>query len=170
MPYNVSPLFKLTASKLYHSFIVSPLFATLAFLIEPLHKLLSNEIDFFTILTFAILIDLVIGALKYAKLNSFSFKEMLLGLIVKCAVAYGGMTLFIMFSTFDDGAAAAWFILVAKFTVLLYPAGSSFSNMYCLTGGRFPPINFMRKLKSFDDILTPSALLIKSENDEKTEP
>lgn len=154
---------KTTILKLYHSLLISPVFATASLFIQPLEKISKDHANFFSVLTMAILIDLIIGALKYLKLHSFSFRNMLLGLIVKIAVGFGGMLLFVSFSTLEDGNVSDWFLTVAKFTILLYPAGSAFSNMFILTNGKFPPIGFMRRLESFDKIMTPTALMIEED-------
>lgn len=148
-------LLKIAVLKLYYSAITSPIFATIALFFEPLRRLVTDELSFFIILTMAIIIDLIIGAIKYWKLKKFCFKQLVLGLMVKVAVAYGGMLLFLAFKSLDPGIAAEWFGLIAKFTVLLYPAGSAFSNMYIVTDGKFPPIGFMKRLKTFDDVMNP---------------
>lgn len=164
-------LLKTTILKLYHSFMVSPVFATLTVLVEPLRIMFANETDYLIMLTLAIIIDLIIGALKYIKLDKFSFKDLVIGLIVKVLVAYGGIALFLSFASLEDGWVAEWFLLISKFTVLLYPAGSALSNMYIVTDHKFPPISFMRKLKAFDQIITPSALTIEEvKKNEKDKP
>lgn len=158
--------------KLAYSFAASPLFATLAMFVNPLEEMLTREEDFFTTLLMALSIDLVIGIIKYVKLFQFSFREMLLGFIVKVFVAFGGMVLFLSFAGLEEGWASEWFTLVAKFTVLLYPAGSALTNMYVITNGKFPPLEFMKRLKWFDGMVTPSTLTIgeeQSANKETTE-
>lgn len=154
---------KLTLLKLYHAFLASPVFATATLFFAPLRKLVTDEMSFFSILAMALVIDLVIGMIKYWKLHKFSFRELVTGLMIKVLVAYGGMLMFLAFQSLDPGVAAQWFGLIAKFTVLLYPAGSAFANMYVITAGRFPPIAFMKKLKDFDEIATPTVLLIENE-------
>ena len=161
-------LLKATLLQLWHSLIVSPILATAALLINPIRVLFESESDFFAILTLALMIDLLIGMLKHLKINNFSFRDLALGLIIKVVVAYGGLLLFMSFASLEDGPIVEWFIFVSKFTILLYPAGSAFSNMFILTDGRFPPLKFMKKLKSFDEIITPASLLIEErERNEK---
>lgn len=161
----MTSILKLTLLKLYHSALVAPVFATASLFIKPLREIAENHADFFTILTLAILIDFIIGILKYVQLHKFSFKHMLVGLIVKIAVGFGGMLLFVAFLTLETGNVSDWFLTVAKFTVLLYPAGSAFANMFVITNGKFPPISFLKRLDTFDKIITPSALSL--EEDEK---
>lgn len=144
-------LIRLLLVKLYNSILASPFFATVALLFDPLRQLIADELSFFSILTMALIIDLIIGAIKYWKLSQFSFKKLLLGLMIKVIVSYGGMMLFLSFKSLDPGIAAEWFALVAKFTVLLYPAGSAFTNMYTVTDGKFPPLGFMKKLQTYGD-------------------
>lgn len=155
---------KLTLAKLYNAVLSGSILATVALFLEPLRKLVTDELSFFSMLTMAIIIDWVIGVMKYWKINEFSFKNMLIGLMIKVAVAYGGMLMFLAFQSLDPGIASEWFGLIAKFTVLLYPAGSAFSNMYIITGGKFPPVGFMKKLKSFNDSLSPSDVVPVKEN------
>lgn len=141
---------KFSFIKIFQSFEGASVLATAALLLKPLKDMVYNELSFFSILTMAIIIDLIIGGLKYWKINMFSFSQLVVGLIIKVTVAFGGITLFLAFKSLDPGIAAEWFALVAKFTVLLYPAGSAFTNMYILTNGRFPPIGLMKRLDSFD--------------------
>ena len=154
-------IMKMTLLKLYHAFLASIILTSLSAFIAPLRKLVSDELSFFSVLTMALLIDLVIGIIKYWKLSQFSFREMVTGLIIKVAVAYGGMLIFLSFQSLDPGIAADWFGLLAKFTVLVYPAGSAFANMYVITAGRFPPIAFMKKLKDFDQISSSTVSVIE---------
>ena len=156
---------KHTLLGLYHALVASPIFATFALLIAPIRRMLNNEKDFFVLLTLALLIDLFIGMVKYIKLKKFCFKDLVTGLIVKVMVSYGGIILFLSFAVLEEGWASEWFTLVARFTVLLYPAGSAFANMYVITNGRFPPISFMKKLKSFEEIITPAAIIVDDYND-----
>src|SRR5687767_13004551 len=153
--------------KLYQSILASPLLATTALFFDPLRQLVSDELRFFSILTMALIIDLIIGAIKYWKLSEFSFKHLLFGLIVKVAVSYGGMMLFLAFKSLDPGIAAEWFGLIAKFTVLLYPTGSAFANMYIITNGKFPPIGLMKKLRTFGDNSDPLGNLESKKDESK---
>lgn len=160
-------LLKTSMISLWHAFLASIiLFAPLAKLFEPLRAIINDESVYFALLTLAILIDLVVGVMKHVKLHAFSFRELVIGLIIKVVVAYGGLILFLSFAMLEDGWASDWFTLVAKFTVLLYPAGSAISSMYCLTDGSFPPISFMRRLKAFDEVLAPT---IDGRDEEKIE-
>lgn len=144
---------KITLLKLSQSFEGASILATISLFIKPLKDMVYNELSFFSVLTLAIIIDLLVGSMKYWKLNQFSFRKLLTGLLIKVIVAYGGILLFLTFATLDPGIAAQWFALVAKFTVLLYPSGSAFVNMYILTDGKFPPIGFMKKLDTFEEMM-----------------
>lgn len=156
-------LLKTAMIKLLYAFAASPLFATFALFVTPIRTMLDGEKEFIALLTVALLIDLLVGAMKYLKLHQFSFKDMLFGLIIKVVVAYGGVMLFLMFASLDDGWVAEWFTLVSKFTILLYPAGSALSNMYILTEKKFPPIGFMKRLKSFEEIVVTSEQLLHND-------
>lgn len=149
-------LFKRSMVTLLKYFLGSMLMASLAMAISPLASMISGEKDYFMVLTMCVVIDLLIGAMKDLKLHSFSFLKMLINLIIKVAVAYGAMLLFLSFANLEEGWAAEWFTLVAKFTVLLYPAGDTLLNMYILTEGRFPPLSFMKRMKAFDEVLGPT--------------
>jgi hypothetical protein len=165
---NMSLLLKASLLKLWHALIVSPVLATMALFITPLKTLFESEGDFFVILTMALLIDLLVGVAKYLKLNKFSFKDMVLGLIIKVLVAYGGLLIFLSFASLENGWISEWFMLVSRFTILLYPAGSALANMYVLTEGSFPPISFMKRLKSFEEVITPTVILIDKEINEES--
>lgn len=148
-------MLKSLLTKLAHALAVSPFLATLSIWFTPLQDVILAQSSFFGILTVLIMIDLVMGIIKYVKLKKFSFRQLIIGLIVKVAVTFLGMIVFLMFSTLDDGPIIGWFLLVAKFTILLYPAGSVFSNMYVVSGGKFPPIKLMKYLEAFDQLSEP---------------
>ena len=139
--------------KLWHCMIMAFPMSIVALVITPLKALIETQTDYLTILMVAIVIDLFIGVIKYIKLRRFSFKKLIVGLMLKISVAYGAIVLLILLSSLEDGGVVEWFLLIGKFTVLLYPAGSAFANMYTITDGKFPPIKLMKFLEGFEQLL-----------------
>jgi hypothetical protein len=41
--------------------------------------------------------------------------------------------------------------MLIQFIVFIWPAGSAMGNMSILTGGKFPPIGWMKKLERFQE-------------------
>ena len=101
-----------------------------------------------------ITIDHLIGSIFHAfKLKDFSLKKNICGLITKVGLCAASV---ILFEIIHDSVKEATFIYnylktVTRLIVILYPAGSAFINMSYLTNGSFPPIGWLKKIKSFNE-------------------
>lgn len=163
--------------KLEVSFGMALLFAPVAWLLKHIAELfgayrpiLSKDSEFIKILVLFLLIDLVCGIWKHWKNRTFDFKQLYFGLLTKVGISFLGMVLFNALSSVDDLEAIptinSWLLLVGKIMNLVYVGGSAFSSMYIITGGKFPPVAFMNKLKKFNETLDISEL---SKNEKKEE-
>lgn len=115
-----------------------------------------------------ILIDWIVGSLYHAlKLRDFTLKRNALGLLLKLSMCAGGGILFEIIQMVLHQATFAYESLkiITRLVVILYPAGSAFMNMSALTGGAFPPIGWIKKIKAFNENLD----LDRFNNDKKEE-
>lgn len=139
-------------AKLKSSIILAVSASPFALLLDKLKSWAVDNIEFMTIIAFAIIIDHIIGSILHAfKLRDFTWKENLKGLLVKMGLTVAGYLLFEMFNFIlkDAEWLAKYFKLVTNLTVFLYPAGSAFVNISVLTDGKFPPIGWIEKIKKF---------------------
>lgn len=139
-------------AKLKSSVTLAVSASPIALLLDKLKSWAIDNIEFMTIIAFAIIIDHIIGSILHAfKLRDFTWKENLKGLLVKMGLTVAGYLLFEMFNFIlkDAEWLAKYFKLVTNLTVFLYPAGSAFVNISVLTNGKFPPIGWIEKIKKF---------------------
>ena len=143
--------------KVYYSlayyFLTANVLGFFASIINPVRVWILQEVQFIGLLFVAIVIDLFFGVWKHWKQHTFSFKEMLTGFLTKTVVCYLAMILFMSFSSFEGSETfnlGSYFLIVGRFLIFLYPAGSAMTNMNFVTDGKFPPLRFMKRLKRFE--------------------
>lgn len=116
---------------------------------------LSNQ-EYIAGVLACIAIDHIIGSIYHAFwLKDFTLKRNAWGLINKlllCAMA--GALFEIIHNTVKEVPLVYEYLkVITRLIVILYPAGSAFMNMSELTNGVFPPIGWIRKIKSFNENL-----------------
>jgi hypothetical protein len=100
----------------------------------------------------AIMIDHILGTIIHGLIKKdFSLKKNIIGLFTKVGlvVAMGFLFEGIQSIVKEDSFAKEYLIIVLRLTVFLYPAGSAFMNSAIITKGKFPPIGWINKIKSF---------------------
>lgn len=105
---------------------------------------------------YAIAIDHILGSIVHAFIKKdFTFKKNATGLVMKISFCIAGYSLFVMIHEIFKGIPfiADYFKILIQFIVFIWPAGSAMGNMSILTGGKFPPIGWMRKLEKFQENL-----------------
>lgn len=131
------------------------LFNPLIWLLSKVNEYVIPDKKFIEILFILFMADLTTGMWKHWKEHNFSFKELYTHLLQKVFVSIVGMTLFNTLAQLDSGGDAKvivdYFKLVGKVFNALYVGGSAFSNLYIITGGKFPPVGFMKRLKKFNE-------------------
>jgi phage-related holin len=99
--------------------------------------------------------DIATGIVKHWMAHTFSFKELYTHLLLKLFVTIVGMALFNTLALVDSGDDAKvivdYFKLAGKVFNAFYVGGSAFSNLFIITGGKFPPVGFMKRTKKFND-------------------
>jgi hypothetical protein len=106
-------------------------------------------------------LDIILGIAKHWKLNDFSFQDLVTHAMLKVGIGFASMVIFNGFAfVLQDDAAflKTYFLLVGKLLTMTYYAGSAFNSMSVLTGGKFPPLVWMNRMKEFNKTLNPKAL------------
>lgn len=112
----------------------------------------------------AVIIDHLLGTIKHLWFTrTFSMKKNVTGMMVKLALVVAGGFLFEGLNQLIDPNAGKmaeytkdYLTITTRIIVFLYPAGSAFSNMSIISGGKFPPVGWMERLKKFQTNLDPS--------------
>lgn len=129
--------------------------------LEYTQGLLVHNLIFLVIILSVYLTDIVLGMFKHWKLKDFSFKDLVTHAMLKIGIGFASMLIFNAFGfVLQDDAAfvKTYFILVGKLLTLTYYAGSAFNSMSVLTGGKFPPLAWMERMKEFNKTLNPKTL------------
>jgi len=136
-------------------------------MVENLSGWYIDSQSFIQVLVGTVLADLIMGVCKHWKLNTFSFKNMILGFTQK---------MFYMIVFYFLSEAALNIISTAKlesvhlytkvflrFLLFIWPAGNALVNMGILTDGKFPPLSFLKRIHKFNETLDYNDLNIKKD-------
>jgi hypothetical protein len=128
-------------------------------------KIVADNKTFIVLLFSAFIVDVLCGMWKHLKCKDFSFRELLTKALTKIGITFMAMVLFNAMAGIEgvgESGVKVYLLLVGKLMNLFYISGSAFNNMYYITGGKFPPIAWMDKMKEFDKTLDIEKL--KSKN------
>lgn len=141
--------------------VASPLAAFYAYM----HNNIFTDSDFLNVIVICLLADMIGGMWKHYRLHTFSWKRLYLGLLEKIGVSFLGMILFNSIFSIHQwqgiDSAKNYLILIGKLANLLYICGSCFNNLYVITGGKFPPVGFMKRMANFNETLDTNKLTDK---------
>lgn len=141
--------------KLSTSFVISFLISPFLYVCSSLHYYFFPEPDFIVIITIAIIVDWITGMMKWWLRKQFDFRKMIIGLLEKVAISYFAMILFNGLGAITElkehPDLRSYLVLVGKLAIFFYVAGSAFNNMYFITGGKFPPVGWMNRMKNFEE-------------------
>jgi hypothetical protein len=115
-----------------------------------------NNQDYIAGVLVCIAIDHFIGSIYHAfKLKDFTFKKNILGLLYKTALCASAAVLFevIQYTIKDVSFIYEYLKTTARLIIILYPASSAFLNMSALTNGTFPPLEWIKKITSYNKTL-----------------
>ena len=154
--------------KIKSSFILALSVSPLAYIIEKLSKWTINNQDYIMVVLGAIIIDHIVGTILHAFYRKdFTWKKNFTGIAVKVSLVimigfiFEGLNVIAK----HDSVLKDYLIIVTRLSVFLYPAGSALMNTSEITGGVFPPIGWVRKIKSFNQNLTIPTNLEEITND-----
>lgn len=126
-----------------------------------------NNQDYILIVLGAILVDWMFGTLKHIFfVGDFSLKQNAIGLTTKIALATAGGFLFEGLNYIVSGSEYVVTVtqMVTRIIILMYPGISAFENIYIVSGKKFPPDAWMKRLTKWKDTLNPKDLI---DNDNK---
>jgi len=140
--------------KIYSTIKIAAVPAIFMTVFEGLSKWYMVNQWFMIFVFYAIAIDHILGSIVHACIKKdFTVKKNAVGLAVKIGFCISGYSLFIMIHEIFKGIPfiADYFKILIQFIVFIWPAGSAMGNMSILTGGKFPPIGWMKKLERFQE-------------------
>lgn len=154
-------------AKIKASFVLSFIISPVALLVEKLTNWYVSNNDYIHWVLWAIFVDWFIGQILHVFYKKdFSWGKMGKGLIVKVAMAVLAGSLFEALPYFLNGQqlVADSLLIVTRLSVFMYPAASAWANCSEITGGKFPPIGWTKKLKAFNENLDFKSPDQKSDN------
>ena len=135
-------------------FLISPF----VYVLEKLSKWGLDNSDYIITVLVAIAIDHALGSYKHAYIDKdFTWKVNLKGLMTKislvvaCGFLFEGLHVIIH----KQSIVTEYLTITTRLIVFLYPAGSAFGNSSVISGGKFPPDAWMKRIKKFQTNLNP---------------
>lgn len=149
--------------------ILSPIFFFIQFYV-------FGDSAFFIFFLVLFVMDMISGGLKHFwKVRDFSFTQLGMKAFLKftvCTIAL--ITFNVMSKTLDtpdkiDDYLNEYIFALGKTIVIVFIGGSVFENLYAITNGKFPPLGWINRLKSFNNTLDTKSILNDDEksNDKK---
>lgn len=142
--------------KLKSTFAISLIGFPFAVLVDAFAEWLHINIVYILFVFGAVIIDHVLGSYVHAFVKrDFDIKKNMKGFMVKVSLIISVFFLGrgIVHILGDESLVAQYFRTMMRLMVFIYPAGSALMNCSLLTGGKFPPIGFLEKLKRFNENL-----------------
>lgn len=139
--------------KLKSSAAIGVTISPIALIFQSYTNWFFSEVLFMTIIGVALLADLLLGMIAHAPryLDDFDLFTMLWKFMVKFVVCYTAIFVFglfvILFHSYGLNI-GIYTKLAASFSILCYPALSALGNMSIVTGGAFPPKDWIMALES----------------------
>ncbi len=123
-------------------------------IIEGLSKWYIVNQWFMIFVFYAIAIDHILGSIVHAFIKKdFTLKKNGIGLLIKISFCITGYSLFVMIPEILKGVPflPEYLTMLIQFIVFIWPGGSAMGNMSIITGGKFPPVGWMKKLEKFQE-------------------
>jgi len=136
-------------SALYLGIGASPI----AYVIEKITDWSFENRDYIFFVLVAIAIDHILGSILHlVHYRDFTFKKNIQGLAIKIGltVAMGFLFEGVNHLIQEDSFVKSYLVIVLRLSVFMYPAGSAFMNSSVITKGKFPPVGWIDKIKSFN--------------------
>jgi hypothetical protein len=126
-------------------------FAPIAFVLDLINWWFTENKQFGTFMSIALLINLIVGAVYHLKNKTFSPKDFILKNIEMAGVI---VLVYIMLEmlryTAGANLAGEIFKITIQITTLLYPTSKVLKNIFIITDGKYPPEFLMNKLYNFE--------------------
>ena len=144
------------AIKLKSSMVLAASVSPVVYFLTHIEIWVRLNIPAISIISLAIAVDHLVGSYLHAKVRKdFDWIKNIVGLLTKIALCVCSFSLFEGMNFFlkDAEFIQTYFKIVTSLTVFMWPAGSAFVNMAEITGGVFPPIGWIDKIKNFNQNL-----------------
>lgn len=116
-----------------------------------------------------LIIDLATGVWKHLLQRDFCWRRLYTGFLQKLVISFLGMTVFNVLGNLQElsemDGLRAYLILCGKLVNIFYVGGSAFNNMFIITGGKFPPVGWMERMKNFNRTADIGQLTTSHEDD-----
>lgn len=148
--------------------LLSAPLSILAYIGEKITNWAITDSDYILAVSACVLIDLFIGIWKHLKDGDFNLGKLAKGLVLKIGLCAAALITFELMNMIVKEVSLVYDYLkvITRMVVVLYPAGSAFMNMSDITGGVFPPIGWINKIKKFNTDLDINQLKEKSNEEE----
>ena len=158
--------------KLITAFFLSIITSPIVYTLHRIRPYIIPDADFVVIITIAIIVDWITGMMKWWMRKQFDFKKMIIGLLEKVAISFFSLILFNGLGSISElqehPDLRSYLVLVGKLAIFFYVAGSAFNNMFFITGGKFPPVGWMDRMKNFEKTADIDSFTDKSKPTDET--
>lgn len=125
--------------------------APLAYILDLMNWWFTDNKQFGTFICIAILVNMVVGAVKHLKYKSFNFH---LFFARNCMMIFVVCMVYVMLEmlryTAGSNIVGEIFKVLIQVTTLMYPTSKVFKNCYILSNGKYPPEFIMQRLYNFE--------------------
>lgn len=125
--------------------------APIAYLMDMVNWWFTENKQFGTFICLALLVNMVVGAVRHLKSKTFDFK---LFFARNCMMIFVVCMVYIMLEMLRYTAGAnivgEVFKVLIQVTTLIYPTSKVFKNCYILSNGKYPPEFIMNRLYNFE--------------------
>ena len=119
------------------------------------NKYIYNDWEFLKYFAVALSIDLLSGIVKNWLTKSICWEDGLIKFARKLFTCLSILVMFHVFVNFDEGSASAfaqeYLDMIKNLMILSFIGLSAITNIYEISGGKFPPLWLISRLKDFDD-------------------
>jgi hypothetical protein len=144
------------ASKIKSSIVLGASLSPFAFIAERITEwYITNQLTIY-IICGAILADWLVGVGKHLFKKTFSWKLMVIGLLIKLSMVVVGSFLgeALPHFTGENNLLSNSLLTILRLSTFMYPAGSCWVNMAVITNGKYPSIGWLKRINEFSKNLT----------------
>lgn len=125
--------------------------APFAYVLDMMNWWFNENKQFGTFICMALLVNMVVGAVKHIKYKSFNFH---LFFARNCMMIFVVCMVYVMLEmlryTAGSNIVGEIFKVLIQVTTLMYPTSKVFKNCYILSNGKYPPEFIMQRLYNFE--------------------
>lgn len=145
-----------TFAKIKSTFLLAASISPITFVLDRITDWTITNSAYVLFVFGAIILDHALGSILHLFYKKdFTFKKNISGLVIKIGLVLIVGFLFegINYIVEGESAIKQYLMILLRLLVFMYPAGSAFVNSSIITGGKFPPSGFLKKLAKFQENL-----------------